>query len=247
MTLRRPKQDLAWEWLGRMDYQDAERLQGQCERARRSGEQPDTLLLLEHPHVYTLGRSASENDILVDPALLREEDVQTYRCDRGGKVTYHGPGQLVGYLIMNLQERRLSVPRFVWLVEEAIRCWLEGQGLTAERRSGWPGLWCEGAKVASLGFHISRHISRHGFALNLNPDLKFFEWIVPCGARIPVTSLEKLLGKRLDLSRVADALARQLEATFDSNAYSEELVSEELVSEGLASPVSSSSLLSSSS
>lgn len=207
---------LRWAWLGRVDYPLTEHFQKDIERQRRAGAVPDTLLLLEHPHVYTLGRSALEADILINEFERRQRSVAVYRTDRGGQVTYHGPGQLVGYLILDLRKRGLSVPRFVWLVEEALRQWIKTLGLQVERSEGQPGLWYQKRKLVSLGFHVSRGISRHGFALNLAPDLRYFNGIIACGQQQPITTLRCELGRCFDVEQVAPQIATTLDQVFSS-------------------------------
>lgn len=219
MTSTGPKcSSFDWEWLGRIDYSAAEALQQRYERRRAAGECRDRLLLLEHPHVITLGRSAQATDILVPTARLEENHVAIRRSDRGGQVTYHGPGQLVGYLIFDLYARKWSVPRFVWLVEEGLRRWFQMIGLDVERRCSRPGLWYREAKIASLGFHISRGISRHGFAINVAPDLRYFDWIIPCGAKRRTTSVEELLSRRLKLTVAAASVADCLDQVFSMSS-----------------------------
>lgn len=222
---------LACEWHGIMDYPAAERLQCLYEGERARGQRTDTLIMLEHPHVITLGRSATADDILVSEADLAAHHVGTQRCDRGGKVTYHGPGQLVGYLIVDLRALKLTVPRFVFLVEEGLRQWFEQMGLVVERRCKRPGLWYGDEKIASLGFHISRGISRHGFAMNLDPELKYFEWIVPCGARIKTTSVARVLSKKLSAAAAAPSVARNLNQIFASLSSSSSRTSSGVSSE----------------
>lgn len=157
-------------------------------------------------------------DILVDKATLRRARIPVIHSDRGGRVTYHGPGQLVGYLVMNLRTRHLSIPQFVRQVEEGLRLWCLKEGVASSRRNGLPGLWYRGSKLASVGFHISRGISRHGFAVNLACDLRFFEWIIPCGERAVVTSLKKITGKDFSLMESARDITCQLDSVFSESS-----------------------------
>lgn len=159
---------------------------------RRANRIPDHILFLEHPPVYTMGRRDSASDLLVAKDQVRGLGIEIHKTDRGGGITYHGPGQLVGYLIFRLRD---SVPRFVWKVEEALLGTLERYHLEAGRDNSHPGIWVEDRKIAALGFRIERGITYHGFALNVTCDLSPFQHIRPCG--IPdrgVTSIEKETG-----------------------------------------------------
>lgn len=215
------KSGIRWTWLGRVSYPDSECLQKEIEKQRRKREVSDTLLLLEHPHTFTIGWKASKRDILIDSSRLKKESVEVFRCDRGGQVTYHGPGQLVGYIIMDLYERHLSVPRFVWQVEEGIRCWMAPFGICAERVRGHPGLWYRGQKIASIGFHISRGISRHGFSINIAPDLSYFNYIIPCGVQTPVTSLSREMDFDFKMERIGGQMARWFDQIFSGSESKE--------------------------
>lgn len=213
-----PEYPLHSIWLGLTAYDEAEALQRCYEADRRAGTCEDTLLLLEHPHVYTMGRSATADDILVSEDWLDSHQVELQRTDRGGQVTYHGPGQLVGYLIMDIKRRRWSVPRFVWLVEEALRLWLQGEGLEVQRVCNAPGLWHQDAKIASIGFHMSRGISRHGFAINVQPDLRFYDGIIACGRKDPVASLQSLLGREYNIEQSAAEISEALNYVFSTSS-----------------------------
>lgn len=232
------KSGVRWSWLGRIAYPESESLQKQLEQERRRQTIPDTLILLEHPHVYTLGRSATERDILIPETQRRKAKIEVFRTDRGGQVTYHGPGQLVGYLIANLYERHLSVPQFVWSVEEGMRRWMASQGVPAKRRDRLPGLWVGNKKLASIGFHISRGISRHGFSINLQSKLNYFEGIIPCGLPTAATSMSQEISSRFDIKEVASQVAIQFDEVF-GDLYSEAVSSDVPLS---ASGVSSASL-----
>jgi len=168
------------------------------------------LLLLEHPHVYTLGRNASADDVLASPEWLQQHDIEVVESDRGGQVTYHGPGQLVGYPILDLSPDRRDVRRYVRDLEEVLIRTLAGFGIAAEVRPGasFIGLWAGGEKIAAIGVHLSRWITTHGFALNVAPDLSLYAGIVPCGLRqVGVTSMARLLGAAPPLAAVAADLA----------------------------------------
>ncbi|MDE2861383.1 MAG: lipoyl(octanoyl) transferase LipB [Chloroflexota bacterium] len=199
-------QNCIYTRLGEVDYTEAWDMQRDVARRRADGELPDSLLLLEHPHTYTLGRRAFIGDVLAGDEALRRIGVRVVQADRGGLVTYHGPGQIVGYPIMDV--RPLGGPRdYVCALEEVVILTLNDFGLAAERVPDAIGVWVNGEKVASVGVRISRGISTHGFALNVNTDLSYFRHIVPCGMPGAVVgSMESLLGAPVDVDRVAERL-----------------------------------------
>ncbi|GAC1396977.1 MAG: lipoyl(octanoyl) transferase LipB [Chloroflexota bacterium] len=168
-------------WLGRAPYVSTWELQQRLAAARLAGEVPDTLLLLEHPHVYTLGRTSLEEHLLVSREFLAERGATVERIDRGGEITYHGPGQLVAYPIIRLEgdERRLD--RFVWGLEEALLATLAHYDIGGERHPTQRGVWAGGGKIASIGMHVRRWIVTHGLALNVAPQMEYFSYINPCG------------------------------------------------------------------
>lgn len=189
---------------GRMAYASAWELQRRLADDLRNGG-PECLVLLEHPPTYTLGARARDEHLLAPEAALRAMGADVYRVDRGGDVTYHGPGQLVGYPILDLRSRGLGPAAYVRLLEETLIEALATYGVAAARREGYPGVWVEGAKIAAIGVRISKGVSLHGFALNVNTDLSYFERIVPCGLPgVVVTSLQRVLGRAVDLDDVAD-------------------------------------------
>lgn len=192
--------------LGEVDYAEAWDMQRDIARRRADGELPDSLLLLEHPHTYTLGRRAFIGDVLAGDEALRRLGARVVQADRGGLVTYHGPGQIVGYPVMDV--RPLGGPRnYVCALEEVVMLTLNDFGLPAERIPDTIGVWVDGQKVASVGVRISRGISTHGFALNVNTDLSYFRHIVPCGMPGAVVgSMESLLGASVDVDGVAERL-----------------------------------------
>lgn len=195
-------------YVGRVDYTVALAWQRALLAARAEGTVPDTLLLLEHPPTITLGRRASRADILVDAALLAARGVAVYETNRGGLVTYHGPGQLVGYAICDL--RALTggdVVRYVTGLEETVIRVLAGYGITGARDPAHRGVWVGDAKIAAVGVAVSRGVTMHGFALNVQPDLAAFGWIRPCGiADRGVTSMAALLGRQVPLAACAEAV-----------------------------------------
>jgi lipoyl(octanoyl) transferase len=212
------RRQLHWSFLGRVDYVPTAALQERLRDGVRSGHGSEHLLLLEHSPVFTLGRSASEADITADNAWLAQRGVEVHATTRGGQVTYHGPGQLVGYPIINLDPDRRDVRRYVGDLQEALIRTLADFGVTAQRREGqaFIGLWVEDAKIASIGVHLARWITIHGFALNVTTDLDFFDGIVACGLpEVKMTSLQQLLGSAPPLYEVAEVFAVHLATIFD--------------------------------
>lgn len=182
----------------------------------RSSEGDEQLLLLEHPHVFTLGRGANSANILARADQLESLSIEVHETGRGGDVTYHGPGQLVGYPIINLKPDRCDVHRYVRDIEEVLIRTIAEFGITGERISGLTGVWVGTEKVAAIGVRIARWITSHGFALNVNTDLDYFQMIVPCGITDKgVTSMSQLLGRRLDMEDVARIVAHRFAEVFE--------------------------------
>ncbi len=202
--------------VGRLRYADALILQSQLVESRKCGEGVDTLLFLEHPHVITMGRNGSETNILASSHILERTGIDYFETNRGGDVTYHGPGQLVGYPILDLREWRRDVHAYFQGVEQALMDALACFGICAERipERGYEGVWVNGAKLAAIGIHISRWITSHGFALNIDTDLDYFKYIVPCGLTKPVTSLRRL-GCKASREEVLSAVAASFARVFD--------------------------------
>ena len=178
--------------LGGMGYADAFELQRNLVDRRKRGEIPDQLLIVEHPHVVTMGRNGHEGNVLASPEVLSRAGIEFHRTDRGGDVTYHGPGQIVGYPIFDLREWKRDVIAYVRGIEQVIIDALGSFGISAHRDPGATGVWTAQGKVAAIGVHISRWETSHGFALNVDTDLKYFRYIVPCGLTKPVTSMRAL-------------------------------------------------------
>jgi lipoyl(octanoyl) transferase len=204
------------EQLGTVDYAASLTLQHERVTQRKAGAIPDTLLLLEHPHVYTLGRNAHRENVLVSPTFLRLRGAEVFETDRGGDVTYHGPGQLVGYPILDLTHHRRDIAWFMRSLEEVFIRVAADYGFQARRVAGATGVWVGNEKLVAMGVHISRWVTSHGFAFNVNTDLRYFDWIVPCGLRDKgVTSLEKLLSRLVDLAEVAERVIEHFGTVFD--------------------------------
>lgn len=209
--------ELRYGFLGRLGYREAVGLQEETRDRLRTGG-ADHLLLLEHEHVFTLGRSARRSDVRAGAGWLAARGVAVEESDRGGQVTYHGPGQLVGYPILDLDPDRRDVRRYVRDLQEVLVRTLVELGVTAEGRGSQAeiGVWVGRDKIASIGVHLSRWITTHGFALNLSPDLSYFDGIVPCGMPdVRMTSVERLTGRRFEPAEVADLCARQFAAVFE--------------------------------
>jgi lipoyl(octanoyl) transferase len=241
--------------LGTIDYGTSLRLQEQLVGLRKEGRIPDTLLLLEHTPVITLGRNAHSKNILASPEFLAERGVEVFECNRGGDVTFHGPGQLVAYPIFDLRgfpsqslnRNTMGVIEFVRNLEEVLIRTCAEFGISSKRIAGLTGVWTaespvqQGnpaeAKIAALGVHLSRGITSHGIALNVNNDLSYFNLIIPCGiSSKPVTSIGKELARQIPLQDVAHALARSFGRVFQSQILWLESI-EALLGKNLGIPV----------
>ena len=211
-----PSRPLQVRRLGRVRYADGLELQARLVKERQAGEIPDQLLLLEHDPVFTLGRNARQENVLLDENALRARGFDVFESGRGGDVTYHGPGQVVGYPILDLSPDRRDVHRYVRDLEEVmIRCCAD-YGVEAGRVEGLSGAWVGNEKVGAIGVRISRWVTSHGFALNVATDLSAFDLIVPCGIRgRGVTSLERLAEREVAVDEVMERLVPRLAAVFD--------------------------------
>jgi lipoyl(octanoyl) transferase len=204
----------AW-WLGPVAYADGLRMQERAVERLRSGEGAEQFLLVEHPHVFTLGRGADGRNILADPVQLQAHSIEVHETGRGGDVTYHGPGQIVGYPIINLKPDRCDVHRYVRDLEESLIRSIADFGITGTRISGLSGVWVGDEKIAAIGVRIARWITSHGFALNVNTDLDYFRMIVPCGITDKgVTSISRLLGRTVDMQEVVESVTRHFAQVF---------------------------------
>lgn len=184
-----------------IDYEDALRLQNRLAEARGGEKIGDILLLLQHPPVITMGKSGKVQNVLA-PQAIQEKGIKVIFTDRGGDVTYHGPGQMVIYPILNLRLYGLSVPGYVWKLEETVIRLLDRFGIKARRIEKLRGVWVENEKVAALGVHLSRWISKHGLALNVNTNLDPFDLINPCGTGKRATSMARILGRELPMEEI---------------------------------------------
>jgi lipoyl(octanoyl) transferase len=199
--------------LGRMRWAEAYALQQELVEQRKRQEIPDQLLLVEHPHVVTMGRNGHMENLIADEEILSRTGIDFHHTNRGGDVTYHGPGQLVGYPILDLNEWKRDVHAYVRAVEEIIIQTIGVFGLQGGRVAGATGVWVNGAKVCAIGIHISRWVTSHGFALNVATDLQYFQYIIPCGLTLPVTSL-RALGVSASMDEVKLVLRQQFGKVF---------------------------------
>ncbi len=199
------------EYLGIVPYEPVLKQQQSLAKARAEGTIPDVLLLLQHPPVFTIGRFRGEEDLITLP-----KGIEIFHTNRGGSITYHGPGQLVGYPILNLKENGFGVREYIWKLEEVIIGLLLGFGIRGCRRAEYPGgVWVGGEKICSIGIQVSRHITMHGFALNVNPDLRYFECIKPCGLKSAVmTSISKILEYPVEVEAIIESLLNSFSETF---------------------------------
>lgn len=215
--------------LGTVDYATGLKLQEQLVALRKEEKIGDVLLLLEHKPVITLGRNAKAANIVASPDFLKQRGVELFECDRGGDVTFHGPGQIVGYPIFDLRgfaspdskRKTLGAIEFVRRLEDVLMRSCADFGIATKRVPGLTGVWTDAeqreAKLAAIGVHISRFVTSHGFALNVNTDLSYFNLIIPCGILSkPVTSIQKELGRQLDLEAVAESISRNFGVVFQS-------------------------------
>jgi lipoate-protein ligase B len=201
--------------LGRTRYADAWELQRKIFSARLAHRIPDVLLLTEHEPVYTLGKGADINHLLAGNVELQEKKIDVYTIDRGGDVTFHGPGQLVGYPILDLNDYYLDIHRYLRDIEEALIRTAQDFGIGAERSDGYTGVWVKNDKLAAIGIKVSRWVTMHGFAFNVNTDLSYFDRIIPCGIfHKGVTSLQTLTGHEVAMADVEKAVVRNFESVF---------------------------------
>jgi lipoyl(octanoyl) transferase len=207
------ERNLLVQRLGLIDYEPALAVQKETEHAVKLRLQPDTLLLLEHPHTLTIGRRGESSSVLLDEAQLKQRNVTLFETNRGGKVTYHGLGQLVGYPIVNLSPDREDVHRYMRDLEEVLIRTMADFKIDAFRIDGLTGVYTPRGKIAAIGVHIARWVTTHGFALNVNTDLSYFDFIVACEGE-PVTSMEQILGSETQLSEVEDRIVARFAEVF---------------------------------
>jgi lipoate-protein ligase B len=205
-------------WNGCLSYPVALDLQMEICGLKKRGFDKDVLLLLEHPPTITLGRNAKRDHLIAGEKLLKARGIGLYEADRGGDITFHGPGQLVGYPILSLTAGERDVHGYMRKLEESLIRLLGGYGIEGGRDSKYTGVWTPNGKIAAMGVHISRWVTRHGFALNVNTDISYFDLIVPCGiVGKSVTSMQKHLSHALDLEEIADRYIMEFGTVFHRN------------------------------
>jgi len=195
------------DYLGAIPYGQALKIQQKLVKARDEGRIPDVVLLLQHPPVFTLGKFRGEREILASPEMLAQKGIEVYKTSRGGSVTYHGPGQLVGYPILNLKDSGLSVREYIWKLEEVIIRLLHTLNINGYRvPQHLAGIWAQEKKICSIGIRVAHYITMHGFALNVSDSLQNFEYINPCGLKGEnvMTSVSQLLGNHVEAATLAD-------------------------------------------
>ena len=201
--------------LGFIDYKEAWDLQKSIFNKRLSGEIPDTFFMLEHPHTYTLGKVAEKENLISNDDQLKELGISVYEIDRGGDITYHGPGQIVGYPIINLKDWKEDTHEYLRGLEEIMIQSCSHYGISSERNSKYTGVWIGNRKIAAIGIKVSRWITMHGFAFNVNTDLNYFGGIIPCGIKDKdVSSLQKELNRQLDIQEVKEVLLQNFKKYF---------------------------------
>jgi lipoyl(octanoyl) transferase len=202
--------------LGLIPYREALQIQRKTVAELQRGRGEEALFLLEHPHVVTLGRSGSVKSLLLGREQLTARGIELFETDRGGDVTYHGPGQLVGYPILSLEPGRQDIRRYVIDVESALIGTLADHGLESDRHAAYRGVWIENRKIASVGIRISRWVTCHGFALNVSTDLAYFSVITPCGIEgCRMTSMHNELGRPVDMQEVKQTVTRNFARVFE--------------------------------
>ncbi len=204
--------------LGLIDYKKAWDLQKELFEERQNSVKDDILLLLEHPHTYTLGKTADRSNLIGNDEFLRKKNISVYDIDRGGDITYHGPGQIVGYPILNLAFWEKDTGKYLRGLEEIIIRVCRDYGVDCSRKEKYTGVWIEDRKICAIGIKVKNWITMHGFALNVNTDLSLFDGIIPCGIKNKqVTSLQKELGKEIDISEVKEKISGHFKSYFNYN------------------------------
>ena len=212
-----PERMLEVRRLGRTGYLDALKLQKELEARVIADRSNDYLLLLEHPHTFTIGRRSKSDSVLATAEVLRNLGIDVFETDRGGRVTYHGVGQIVGYPIIDLSPDREDVHKYVRDIEEVLIRTMSDFGIKAFRIEGLTGVHTAEGKIAAIGIHIKRWVTTHGFALNVNTDLSYYNWIIACEGE-PVTSMERILGAEIELSHIEDRIVENFETVFGLRA-----------------------------
>jgi len=206
--------------LGMIDYQSAWDLQKEIFELRLHNKIDDTFFLLEHPHTYTLGKVAEKENLISTNEQLKELGISVYEIDRGGDITYHGPGQIVGYPIIKLSNWKEDTHEYLRALEEVIIKTCAEYGLSTNRNPKYTGVWLGERKIAAIGIKVSRWVTMHGFAFNVNTDLNYFGGIIPCGIKDKdVTSLKRELGKEIEIDEVKEKLVKSFQKVFGYNEF----------------------------
>ena len=223
---------LSYRDLGTIDYKDAWDLQKDLFNSRYQKEIDDTLLLLEHPHTYTLGKTADSKNLIAEDKFLNQNKISVYDIDRGGDITYHGPGQIVCYPIIDLTEWHEDTHKYLRALEEVIIKTCAEHNITADRNPEYTGVWVGDKKIAAIGIKVSRWITMHGFAFNVNTDLSLFDGIIPCGIKEKkVTSLQNELGITIDINEVKTIILKYFTEVFEYSPAEKNEPDEFLISE----------------
>jgi len=218
--------------LGTIDYKDAWDLQKNLFNSRYKKEINDTLLLLEHPHTYTLGKTADRNNLIAEDKFLNQNKISVYDIDRGGDITYHGPGQIVGYPIINLTGWKKDTHKYLRAIEEVIIKTCAEYNIAAGRNQEYTGVWVGDKKIAAIGIKVNKWITMHGFAFNVNTDLSLFDGIIPCGIKEKsVTSLQNELGRAIEINEVKTFILEKFTEVFDYSPAEKKDLDEFLISE----------------
>lgn len=204
--------------LGKKDYKETWDIQKIIHKKRLEDKIPDTLILVEHNPVITMGKSGKTDNLLIPHKLLKEKGIEFYKIERGGDVTFHGPGQIVGYPIFNIKDGLVGIRPFIQKIEEAIILTLSRFGIRGEKREKLIGVWTASGKICSIGIAVERWVSFHGFALNVNTDLKYFDYIIPCGLKkVKMTSMAEILEKNIHIEVVKEVIKNSFAAVFNKN------------------------------
>lgn len=203
--------------LGSMGYLKAFKIQKNMLEERKKGAIQDTLMVVEHPHVFTIGRIGSYDNLLVDTSVLKHKRIKIHEIDRGGDITYHGPGQVIAYPVISIKEYSLDVRKYIRSLEEIIIQFLAEFDVAGRRVSGSSGVWAKDKKIGFVGIGISKWVTYHGISININTDLSFFSMIRSCGIKgIEVTSLAKILSKKVDIENAKKILISKFNSVFKS-------------------------------
>jgi lipoyl(octanoyl) transferase len=213
--------------LGLIDYQKAWDLQLEFHQKRRLGEVPDILFICEHPHTYTLGKVAGKENLLYSENELKNKGISVFEIDRGGDITYHGPGQIVGYAILNLEEWKKDTHLYLRSLEEVLIKTCGDYGITSGRNDKFTGVWIENRKICAIGIKVSRWITMHGFAFNVNTELNLFDGIIPCGIQDKgITSLNKEIEVKINIEDVKQKVINNFKNVFDYKLISTKTINE---------------------